>query len=135
MPLPQALARFNRHATNRVLLRIAGFAPPFGIIVHRGRRSGRLYRTPVNVFPDGDRMTIVLTYGSDVDWLKNVRAAGECWMIHRGKRLWLSELRTLPPDEGRRRVPKLVRWMLLLIGADEFIELTIVGAGRAPGEG
>lgn len=135
MPLPQALARANRRAANRVIGRFAGFAPLFGIIVHRGRRSGRLYRNPLCVFLEADRVTFALTYGANVDWLKNVQAAGECWLIHRGRRIWLEEPRMLPPDEGRHRMPAVVRWMLRLVRADEFVELRIVRAGTQPGEG
>lgn len=40
-----------------------------------GRRSGKPYRTPVNVFSTGvdgkPGVAILLTYGPDRDWLKN----------------------------------------------------------------
>ena len=50
MKLPQRLARFNRHVTNPIQRMWAGWAPSFAIIEHLGRRSGKRYRTPVNVF-------------------------------------------------------------------------------------
>lgn len=123
MPLPEALARFNRKATNPLMRRIAGRAPFMAIVVHRGRRSGRRYETPVLAFSSGPRVTIALTYGADVDWLKNVRAAGGCTLIQRGRARELAGLRMLPP-EGRQRMPVPVRLILGLLHVDGFIELT-----------
>jgi hypothetical protein len=51
MVLGRRIAIFNRHVTNRVLGPVAPWLPGFGIVVHTGRKSGRTYRTPVNVFP------------------------------------------------------------------------------------
>ena len=45
VPLSHAIGRFNRLATNRVTGLVAGRLPGFGIVTHRGRRSGRTYRT------------------------------------------------------------------------------------------
>ena len=52
--------------------------PSFGVVIHRGRKSGREYHTPVNVFRRGDAYLFFLTYGSDVEWVKNVLASGSC---------------------------------------------------------
>lgn len=74
MRLPQWLARFNRHVTNPIQRLWAGWAPTYGILEHVGRRSGRLYRTPLLVFTTDDGFAILLTYGRDRDWLKNIVA-------------------------------------------------------------
>src|SRR5947209_1601476 len=78
MPLSRAVARFNRRATNRVLGRVAGWMPGFGIVTHIGRRSAKTYQTPINLFRDGDVYRIALTYGAESDWVRNVLAAGGC---------------------------------------------------------
>ncbi len=67
VPIPKAIARFNRLGLNRVTRRIAPWMPGFGVVVHRGRRSGRVYRTPVNVFPKPHGYVIALTDGPDTD--------------------------------------------------------------------
>ncbi len=41
-----------------------------------GRRSGKRYRTPLNVFSTDDGVAILLTYGPNRDWLKNLTSAG-----------------------------------------------------------
>jgi deazaflavin-dependent oxidoreductase (nitroreductase family) len=76
MQLPQCLARFNRHVTNPVQRLWAGFITTMGILEHAGRRSGRPYRTPLTVFSTDEGVAILLTYGPDRDWLKNITAAG-----------------------------------------------------------
>ena len=57
----------------------APWLPPLGLVVHRGRKSGRRYETPVMVFRDGHRFLIALTYGGEpTEWVKNVVTAGGC---------------------------------------------------------
>jgi deazaflavin-dependent oxidoreductase (nitroreductase family) len=117
------VARFNRVVTNRISSLIAGWLPGFGIVEHTGRRSGRRYRTPVNVFRTPDGYVIALTYGSDTDWVKNALAARGCSLMVRGRRVQLSDPRIVT-DEDRRSAPPLVRQMLGLLGVTEFIYLT-----------
>ena len=52
MAVPKGVARFNKRVTNHVTNHIAGWMPGFAIVSHVGRRSGKSYRTPVNVFRD-----------------------------------------------------------------------------------
>ena len=91
--------------------------PNFGIVTHRGRTTGRLYRTPVNVFRDGDAYLFFLTYGSDVDWVKNVLAAGSCMLEVRGHVVDLVEPQLIT-DPELRPAPAVAR----------FIERRVAGA-------
>lgn len=92
---PQTRMRGVRAFTARVInpltRRFAGWLPGFAILTHVGRRSGRPYRTPINVFRRGDHYLFALTYGSDVDWVRNVLAAGGCAMRTRGRDVRLVE--------------------------------------------
>jgi F420H(2)-dependent quinone reductase len=79
MPIPVRVARWNKVGLNRVVRRIAPWLPGLGLVVHRGRKSGRSYQTPVTVFPTENGFIIALTYGAEnTDWVKNVQAAGGC---------------------------------------------------------
>jgi hypothetical protein len=69
MPIPLAVGRLNKAGLNRLTRRIAPWAPGLGVVVHRGRRSGRAYETPVSVFPTGDGYMFALTYGPGTDWV------------------------------------------------------------------
>jgi hypothetical protein len=51
--LGRHVARFNPRVTNRITRPLARWLPGFGVVEHAGRRSGRRYRTPVNVFRSG----------------------------------------------------------------------------------
>jgi deazaflavin-dependent oxidoreductase (nitroreductase family) len=122
MPLPKSLARFNLVVTNPVARRVAGRLPGFAIVTHVGRRSGRTYRTPVNLFRAGERYVIPLTYGSDSQWVRNVVAAGECEVETRGERIDLVAPEVVH-DPRREFVPAAVRPILGWIGVDDFMVL------------
>lgn len=123
MPFPKALARFNRRATNRPARRFAGRIPPFALVVHRGRRSGRQYRTPVMAFRSPGGLIIALTYGPGTDWARNVLAAGGCVLIHGGWPLPLTEPRLVGQAEAWPYLPAPVKVVLHLIGVQDYLLL------------
>lgn len=125
MPVPRLVARFNKRVTNPVLRRLAGHGW-FVELEHIGRRSGTTFHTPLMAFRDGVEVTVALTYGPDVDWLRNVRAAGGARM-HIGRRLVaLGAPRDLTEREGSQRMPAPVRQMLPLMGCHEFVALPVL---------
>ncbi len=69
---------FWRRAVNvlvRCLLRV-GLGPPHTYLLSvRGRRTGRLYSTPVTLVEEANRRWLVAPYG-EVGWVRNARAAG-----------------------------------------------------------
>ncbi len=67
------LAKINIAFTNRITGLFAGWLPGFGILTHIGRKSGRVYRTPVNVFRAPNGFIIALTYSSQSEWVKSAR--------------------------------------------------------------
>jgi len=76
MKLSRRLARFNKRVTNRIQGLYAWLVPPWAVILHRGRRSGRRYRTPLFAFRRNRTLVIALLYGEESDWLRNLRAGG-----------------------------------------------------------
>ncbi len=127
--LGRRIARFNGRVTNRITRPFARRLTGFGVVVHRGRRSNREYETPVNVFTKRDGYVIALTYGTESDWVKNVRAAGWCDLVTRGRRRRLAspELRH---DESLRLVPAVVRPALRLLRVTDFLYLRDAEADR-----
>lgn len=126
MPIPDGMRTFNKVALNKVTRLVAPWLPGFGVIVHRGRRSGKQYRTPVNVFPrPGGRYVIALTYGPDTDWVKNVIAAGGCELLTHGRQVTLTMPR-LFHDEARKEIRVAERAVLGLLNVYEFLELRLV---------
>jgi deazaflavin-dependent oxidoreductase (nitroreductase family) len=123
MPAPRWLARFNLRVTNRILGPLAKWMPGMGVVIHTGRRSHRRYRTPVMIFPRGDRMIVALTYGRDSEWVRNVLAEGGCELETQGHTIRLTAPRIVH-DEERRAVPALHRRILGLLNVSDFLELT-----------
>ena len=123
MPAPRSMARFNKRFTNRIALRVAGHLPGFAIVYHTGRRSGRVYRTPVNAFHPDEDYIIALTYGPESDWVKNVLAAGSCELRSRGRRIRLSAPR-IETDHGSGWAPFPVRFILGLANVPQYMRLS-----------
>jgi len=117
------VAAFNRTILNRITSRFANRLPGFGIVTHVGRKSGRLYRTPVNVFREPDRFFIALTYGRESEWVRNVLSAGGCQLETR-RVLYQLSAPTVVHDPTRGTFPLPVRMILGLIGADDFMRLS-----------
>jgi deazaflavin-dependent oxidoreductase (nitroreductase family) len=107
--------------TNRITSRFADRLPGFGILTHVGRKSGKVYSTPVNVFRAPEGLLIALTYRRESEWVKNVLAAGGCELETRGVRYQLFAP-TIVHDPTRRRLPLPVRIVLRLIGATDFMQ-------------
>ena len=76
MTFSRGLARFNKRVTNRIQGIYAWLVPPWAVILHRGRRSGRAYRTPLLAFRRERKLVVALLYGTESDWLRNLRAGG-----------------------------------------------------------
>jgi deazaflavin-dependent oxidoreductase (nitroreductase family) len=125
--LGRRMAQFNRRVTNRITRPLARRLPAFGVVEHAGRRSGRRYRTPVNVFGSGPSYVIALTYGVDSEWVKNVLAAGCCDLVTRGRRHSLTAP-AIVHDESRRLVPPAVRPILRLLRVADFLRLQDAGS-------
>ncbi|AKS30581.1 nitroreductase family deazaflavin-dependent oxidoreductase [Mycolicibacterium goodii] len=123
MQLPQWLARFNRHVTNPIQKIWAGWAPTFGILEHVGRKSGKRYRTPLSVFTTDEGVAIVLTYGPDRDWLKNLTAAGTAEIRRHGKTIRVTDPRVVPRTEAAARVRGPIRWVVARLPFEQAVLL------------
>jgi deazaflavin-dependent oxidoreductase (nitroreductase family) len=127
----QFLRPFTTKVFNRLSRPFAGWLPGFGILVYRGRRSGNAYRTPMNVFRHGNEYVLALTYGSDVQWVKNVLAASGTELVTRGRTIRLVEP-VLFVDPERRSTPQPVRFFLGLMRVTEFMRLRTADDPKAP---
>jgi len=123
--LSDRLARFNRRLFNPVVRTFAGRRlSPVAVIVHRGRRSGRRYRTPVLAFRLDDGYVIALFYGADRDWVRNVLTAGSCSLERGGQRVELTDPRMLDVGDGMALVPAPMRPALRLLRVTRVLRLS-----------
>ncbi|CAM3923610.1 nitroreductase/quinone reductase family protein [Smaragdicoccus niigatensis] len=75
-PVRNAVRTFNKYVTNPIMMPLAGRKYWYAsVISHVGRRSGKVYRTPVVADRVDSGFLIPLPYGTHVDWLRNVQAA------------------------------------------------------------
>jgi deazaflavin-dependent oxidoreductase (nitroreductase family) len=73
------------------------------VLVHRGRKSGRVFKTPIEIMvddPERGEFVVAPMWGRDSDWYRNVMAGGLVEVHVRGKALQV-EWREL--DEAERR--------------------------------
>jgi hypothetical protein len=76
-PVKRGLLWLVKHTVNRVSVPLARSGHgPFALVRHVGRRSGRTYAAPLAVARVPDGFVIELTYRPDVDWYRNITAAG-----------------------------------------------------------
>lgn len=101
--LPRALARFNRVVTNPLQGIYAWMLPPWAVLIHRGRRSGRLYRTPVLARRVGRELHVHALYGPQSDWVQNLLAAGAGQVVRGGRTYPLGDIEL----RGTRLVARL----------------------------
>ncbi|MGW1737743.1 nitroreductase family deazaflavin-dependent oxidoreductase [Nocardia sp. NPDC001965] len=132
MPAPRWVARANRSGLNKITGLIAPWAPGWAVIVHRGRKSGRVFRTPVWAFRHDGGYVIALTYGAESDWVRNVLAADGCELETRRRRYRAGSPHVYR-DESGGALPPIIRFLVRrVIKAPDFLRVTVV---REPGAG
>ena len=122
----------NKRIFNRVTLRFAGsFYSPISIIRHVGRRSGTHYATPViAIRPFSDQFIFALPYGHNVDWYRNILAAGRGTIICHGKEYQVEKPQALDVKAGLSALPFVLGLIVRFIGVQHFIQMrtTMVAA-------
>jgi deazaflavin-dependent oxidoreductase (nitroreductase family) len=119
----QFLRPYTTRLFNPISRRFVHWLPGFAIITYRGRKSGKTFRTPMNVFRRGDTYIFALTYGPDVQWVKNVLAAGEADLQRRTRHVPLRDPE-LFADPTRHLVPWPVRIVLGLMEVTWFLRMS-----------
>lgn len=125
MPAPRWVARANKIGLNKLTQFIAPWAPGWAVVIHRGRKSGRTFRTPLWAFRRPHGYVIALTYGSQSDWVRNVMAAGGCELETRRHNYQLVAPR-LYRDDNAADMPAAIRFVLRrVLKAPEFLSLDL----------
>jgi deazaflavin-dependent oxidoreductase (nitroreductase family) len=107
------------------MLSLAGssYLPVLAVLYHCGRRSGRIYATPVGARPIRDSFLIHLTFGARADWFHNVQAAGECMVRWKGVQSTMSEPVVVDWPAVRSAFYPVERVFVPLIGIEQFVLL------------
>ena len=117
-------AEFNRKYVNRLVEPLAGFLPLWSAVDHVGRRSGKDYRTPVTAFPTVDGVAVLLPYGTDTDWVRNLQASGSGRVQIEGRSLLVTDPRVVPLSEALTVVKGPWRQVLRVAPVESALLLT-----------
>src|SRR2546421_11831411 len=87
---------------NPLVLLLAGtrLLPLYGVIAHRGRRSGKVFHTPVVVRPTPAGFIVPMPWGETTDWYRNIRAAGGCEIRWKGRTYVMVDPQVLNAEEA-----------------------------------
>jgi deazaflavin-dependent oxidoreductase (nitroreductase family) len=113
---------FWRRLINRLihaLLRLGVSPPHTYLLAVRGRKSGRIYSTPVTLVEDNGERWLVAPYG-EVSWVKNARAAGQV-SLSRDRRSETVKLVELAPEEA---AAVLKRYLIRVPVVRPFFDVT-----------
>ncbi|WP_084638104.1 nitroreductase family deazaflavin-dependent oxidoreductase [Gordonia shandongensis] len=93
---------------NPLIRPIAHYLPGTCLVTHRGRRSGKEYRTVVTSYRHGRILAVALGHG-ETDWVKNVVAAGGADVARFGRVLHVTSPRIIPAGGDTSGLPWRVR--------------------------
>ena len=114
----------NKYITNPLLRRFANASRgPFAVVHHVGRRSGKPYETTIMIWQMGDEFVIALTYGPDVDWYRNLVAAGHGTLLWHGKRYAIEKPEPIDVKTALPAFPPTFRPLLRLLGVQHFLRV------------
>ena len=116
---------FNKHILNRVILWIAYKGKgPYSVVTHKGRQSGRIYKTPVLASHLDEFLFIPLPYGDHVDWLRNVLAHDGCKIFWKGEEISASDPVVIEAETALSFLPEGRRNLLDRFEVEKFLRLT-----------
>ena len=126
-PRTRAAVRFVARWINPLTLLIAGrsWMPIVGVIRHRGRRSGRMYSTPLGMRRLGDYFFMPRTFGESAAWYRNLKAAGWGVATYRGHDYRLVEPEVVDYATAAPAFPRYELWQFRVVGITQYLRMRI----------
>lgn len=124
-PRTRRAIRLAARLVNPLILVIAGrrWMPVVGVVRHRGRRSGRMYSTPLGMRPSGDGFVMPRTFGENAAWYRNVVAAGWCVVTYRGRDYRLVDPEVIDYQAAAPAFPRYERLQFRLVGINDYLRM------------
>jgi len=125
-PRARRVIRFAAGFVNPLVLPLAGrrWMPIVGILHHRGRRTGRMYASPLGMRPAGDGFVIPLTFSEHSAWYQNVVAAGRGVVTYGGRNHEVGSPEVVDFAVAAPAFPRYERLQFRAIGITQFLRLT-----------
>ena len=129
--VPAAKPRFGglfwrlARATSWATMPLAGkrWNPIFSVVEHRGRKTGRRFATPIAARRVADGFVIALAFGVQVDWYRNLMAAGGGTLRWRGRAYPVTEPQTIDASTALAAFLPVQRAALRAAGVDGFVRV------------
>jgi len=119
------LRTFVKHFVNPILRNAAHSSRgPFALLRHVGRRSGKTYEIPIMVWRIEDGFIIALTYGPNVDWLRNLQATDQGTLRWHKQEYVFQTPVFVDEATALHALPSFIRGFLGKRGTHEFVKLT-----------
>jgi deazaflavin-dependent oxidoreductase (nitroreductase family) len=128
MPIPKPITLINKHITNRFFTLFAGWISPLAIVEHRGKTSGRQYKTPILAYPTTNGYVFALTYGRNVDWVKNLQASNHGILKYNGCTNPIHSFRFMPYEDVKEVFPVMVRLFLSIFKVNDCLTVEKQGS-------
>jgi deazaflavin-dependent oxidoreductase (nitroreductase family) len=124
---------FNKRILNPAMMKLAGRRHWYASVIrHRGRRSGKEYATPVVAEPTEEDFIVPLPYGENVDWLKNVVAAGRATIAAKGETYAVGEPEIIDAGAAFSLLRPRVRHKWRLFGIGRWLKVKRLPDCAAP---
>lgn len=117
-------------AFNPVVLRFAARVPMYVVLEHRGRRSGRAFRTPLAGIRVDSGFLLPLAFGEKANWVLNLRHSGGGVVEWRGRRIAVSDPDVVAWNEARTLIPRLQRLLAPVFGVKQFLRVHDATSGE-----
>jgi len=118
--------KINKRYVNPLILKFAGRRySPHAVVCHKGRKSARSYTTPIVIEPVTDGFIIPLPYGTDVDWCRNILAAGQCSIQWHGNSYSVVEPALVNAEDVIAELKPMHQRLFRMIGVKQVLNCPI----------
>lgn len=121
MPLPKLLAQVNKRTFNKLEIK-KGVRPT---LTHVGRKSGKVYKVPLDAHPVDGGYIFILNYGADSDWVKNILAAGTAQLTIDGEESALVSPRVINAETAWAQLPTTTKAPPSFLNVTEYLQMDI----------
>jgi deazaflavin-dependent oxidoreductase (nitroreductase family) len=124
MKIVDVILTLNKYVGNPLFMHIAGKTnTSFAVITHIGRKSGKLFKTPIIVRRVDEGFVAALTYGPTVNWYQNIVKAQHCIVLWHNKQYTSNKIESISTEKGLAAFPFPFNIVLKKRGTKDFILL------------
>lgn len=124
MAAPEFVVQAGK-VVNPWMLRVAERVPPWVVLHHVGRKSGKEYHTPLVAFaarPEQEILAVMpLPWGSSTDWARNTMSSGTARLTRAGSEFVVKDVRLVPAYEAAEWLAPVPSKLVSAVGIEECL--------------